>query len=454
MELGLERIQRVLRSLRPARPGLAVQVAGTHGKGSTAACFAALARAHGLRAGLYTSPHFLTPRERILVDGRMLSPDAWTALANRVLDAEGGEALTYFELLTAMAALAFGEAGVDVAVYEAGLGGRHDATTALDADMVLFTRVGLDHCAVLGPTVAAIAADKAGAMRAGQTAVTCAQHPDAARVLAEAARACGARLRHASDAVTFDPETGRAQLDPRRLPGVLRDPAEPLPEPGPDAPAGTSPLRPEPPIPEPSLARELGLPRLQAALTALAGWHLHCLDAGRPMDPEACRRALVDTRVPGRLQAVPPQGAPEYLVDAAHNPESLQALGQELARRGRVPGAVVFTCLRDKDLEAMAAALAEWAAGLPAWVPDIHAPGRARPAAEVAAALAARGLDPRACADTPRALEQARAAAGKECVLVCGSLYLLAEFFTVRPECLGIADALPDESPDAPGSAA
>ena len=171
-DLSLERIGQVLAQLDLAAPGasapktLAVQVVGTNGKGSTASFLAALARAHGLRVGLYTSPHFVSVRERIMVDGRALPENEWVACANLVWRA-GGQELTYFEFITALAVAAFARAGVELGVWEAGLGGRHDATTVLPVDLVLFTPMSLDHEAVLGSGLAAIAEDKAAALARG-----------------------------------------------------------------------------------------------------------------------------------------------------------------------------------------------------------------------------------------------------------------------------------------------
>ena len=130
-------------------PHLAVQVVGTNGKGSTATFLAAMLGAHGLPTGLYLSPHFISVRERILMGGKLLPETDWTEAAQAVLraTAPGGEKgrLTYFELLTAMAVRLFTSQGAEAAVYEAGLGGAGDATTALARDLVLFTPIGLDH---------------------------------------------------------------------------------------------------------------------------------------------------------------------------------------------------------------------------------------------------------------------------------------------------------------------
>ena len=124
MDMGLDRMRHALSALGLVRPPfVTVQVLGTNGKGSTASFLASLCAAHGLRAGLYTSPHFVSPTERIRIDGRPWPQELWAAQANKVMDA--APALTYFEFLTVLALLAFAEERVDVAILEAGLGGSH-----------------------------------------------------------------------------------------------------------------------------------------------------------------------------------------------------------------------------------------------------------------------------------------------------------------------------------------
>ena len=177
MEFGLHRMEAALAALSlTTLPHLAVQVVGTNGKGSTGAFLAALLAAHGLPTGLYLSPHFQSVRERILMAGKQLSESEWLEAANAVLAAtapygEKGK-LTYFELLTVMAAWLFTNQGAEAAIYEAGLGGAGDATTALSRDVLLVTPIGMDHAAVIGPTLADIARDKARAMHPGTLAVT------------------------------------------------------------------------------------------------------------------------------------------------------------------------------------------------------------------------------------------------------------------------------------------
>ena len=148
MDLSLNRMHRALGALDLTRPPFTVvQILGTNGKGSTAAGLASLCMAHGCKTGLYTSPHFVSPEERIRVDGRPWPAESWTAHANEIMAAAPD--LTYCEFLTVLALLLFREEKVDVAVLEAGLGGRHDATTAVPADLLCYAPIALDHKAML-----------------------------------------------------------------------------------------------------------------------------------------------------------------------------------------------------------------------------------------------------------------------------------------------------------------
>ena len=171
MDFGLDRMRNALDALGLLTPPfVTVQIVGTNGKGSTSTFLSCVARAHGLKVGLYTSPHFVTPRERIRINGTMLPADRWPVLADRVMEAAPN--LTYFEFLTALGLLAFAEAGVDLVVMEAGLGGHYDATTAMPVQAVCFTPIGMDHEKILGPTLTDIASDKSQAMRPGVPAFT------------------------------------------------------------------------------------------------------------------------------------------------------------------------------------------------------------------------------------------------------------------------------------------
>ncbi len=191
--LGLERMRGLLDRLgAPDRKlGTIVHVAGTNGKGSTVAMVAAIAAAAGARVAAYTSPHLSSLRERIAFAGAPISEEDIVDAAGLVA-AAGGDELTFFEQLTAIACVAIAGAEVDVTVLEVGLGGRLDATNAVVADIAVVTGIALDHEAILGDTIAAIAAEKAGIFKRGQRAVIGASGElDANAVLMAAARAAG-----------------------------------------------------------------------------------------------------------------------------------------------------------------------------------------------------------------------------------------------------------------------
>ena len=176
--LDLDRMNLMLDLLgHPEQSFRVIHITGTNGKGSTSTFLSCVARAHGLKVGLYTSPHFVTPRERIRINGALLPADRWPVLGDRVMEAAPN--LTYFEFHTALRLLAFAEAGVDLVVMEAGLGGHYDATTAMPVQAVCFTPIGMDHEKILGPTLTDIASDKSQAMRPGVPAFTAPQEAEA-----------------------------------------------------------------------------------------------------------------------------------------------------------------------------------------------------------------------------------------------------------------------------------
>jgi len=394
MELGLARVDKALAALGLTRPPYKVaHVVGTNGKGSTSRYLSEICMAHGLRTGLYTSPHMISPRERVLVDGHMLDEASWTALANEVLAASTEAPLTYFEFITVLAVLAFARAGVRVAVMEAGLGGRYDATTALETDLTIFTPVGLDHTLVLGSTLTAIARDKAGAMRGGVLAVTARQHPEARAVLMDMAA---------------------RQRTPLLEEGDVLGPACPLLTPGMAGP------------------HQLANTRL-----ALAAWKLLTRSVQTPPDVEACVRAVAGARLPGRFQRI--EGDPELILDGAHNPHALDALARTLKSENVRPACVVFGCMADKDLATMGPQVLALTEGpvIAVGLPDMERAAKPEALAEALGPRALPARDIAAGLDMARDLVRDMAPEEGGPVLVCGSLYLLGEYFQRHPEHLG-----------------
>lgn len=451
MKPGLGRIRGALGRLGLARPPYrVVQVVGTNGKGSTSTMLERLAREHGLKTGLHTSPHFLSIRERVRVNGSLLPEERWTALGN-VLLRQSGEELSYFEFVTCLAVLAFAEAGVDLAVMESGLGGAFDATTALEADLVLFTPIGLDHQAVLGNSLREIAADKAGAIRPGKPALSGPQKEEALPELIRTARERSAPLRLLSFADRLPPAVEHDSL-PLRLAGehqkdnarlalaawrTLLDPAEVCS------------------FPAPALAAVAA--KRQAALEACAP----VVDSGSVAlafaDMEA--RALSLAWLPGRMQYLPAHapaksgfapcelGWPPLLLDGAHNSHGLAALGLSLARRGAAPLAVVFSCLADKDIDQIIPHLRALATGLIVIPPVLDNP-RAMDPAELASLIGVNAVPVKTLREAletaarhmavrmPEIFDPAYAKAENYPLLVCGSLYLLGQIYAFLPEAL------------------
>lgn len=197
VKLGLDRMEVLLARLgHPERRlGTVIHVGGTNGKGSVVAMIAALARAAGKRVATYTSPHLSTLRERIQIDGVMGTEHELVAAYARVVEA-GGDELTFFEQITAIAFVIIAEASVDVTVLEVGLGGRLDATNVVNAPVAVVTGVAMDHEAILGDTIEKIAAEKAGIFKPGQQVVIGRSGEQVAEpLLASAARAAGATVR-------------------------------------------------------------------------------------------------------------------------------------------------------------------------------------------------------------------------------------------------------------------
>lgn len=380
---GLERMRAILDRLDAPdrRLGTIVHVGGTNGKGSTVAMIAALAAAAGQRVATYTSPHLSCLRERIMIDGAMITEPAIVAAAERVRGA-GGDELTFFEQITAIAMLAIALAEVDVSVLEVGLGGRLDATNVVDPAVAVVTGVALDHEAILGDTLAKIAAEKAGIWKPGRPAIIGASGlAEAVPVLASAAHAAGASVTVIDDAAV-------AAIPPVGLPGrhQRRNAAAAV-----------------------AAVQALGLPIVASGLATV--------------------------RHPGRFEVIGPPatplGVPRIILDGAHNPHGAQALAEALRERGERP-VLVIAVSADKDVAAIAAALAP---AVRAVIATRYQQDRAMDPAQLAAVFARSGSRPGATpgvaiAPDLRAALVAAAAYG-EPILVAGSLFLVGEARTL-----------------------
>lgn len=332
--LGLERVRAVAQRLGLSKPApLVITVAGTNGKGSTAAMLSALLASAGLAVGCYTSPHLLSYRERVRVRGALASESALVHAFEQIEHARGHETLTFFEYGTLAALLIFAQSKLDAVVLEVGLGGRLDATNIVDADAVVLTTVGLDHQDYLGDTRALIGVEKAGVFRPGQLAVYADREPEPS--VLEVAERLGTQLILPEHDYRYAHGHGHwrwqwQQETPIELPQLaLRAPRQ-----------------------YDNAAAALAL--LRALSERNNDQRLALLDPR--VAPAQMAAALAAVRVPGRLQLL--SRAPELWIDVAHNPQAAESLAeflQEQPRAGRT--LVVYGALADKDALGVASAL-------------------------------------------------------------------------------------------------
>mgnify|MGYP001573146937 CR=1 FL=1 len=318
-----------------------IQVAGTNGKTSTSRAIESLVRAHGLRTGLFTSPHLVDFTERFQIDGvpvggKVLA-DAWDELRlplevlDAQLEAEGMGAITFFEALAVLAFTLFADAPVDVAVIEVGMGGEWDATNIADAQVAVFTPIDLDHTAVLGTDIETIARTKAGIVKQGSTVVTAAQDSAALVELVEAAEREDARI--FVSARDFDVTedllaVGGRQVSLRGLHGHEYDPAF---------------------VPLYGAHQAQNVSLAVAAVEAFFG-------AERPLPEEVLDEGLGGLTSPGRLQLI--GNEPIVYVDAAHNPHGAEALARAVTESFAFTElALVTGIMADKDAEGVLGAL-------------------------------------------------------------------------------------------------
>ena len=315
MKLGLRNTHLLLNALNnPERAFSSVQIAGTNGKGSTAAMLDSICHAAGIRTGLYTSPHLVSITERIKVSGVEISREDFAARATAVRDVSEQllrdkqiEALpTFFEQLTAIALLAFRNGGIELAILETGLGGRLDSTTAANASIVAITQIALDHQEYLGNTIASIAAEKAAIIRPGVRAVIGKQrYREALNVLLQRCKETGVTPTLVDD--------NDSHSIGKRVTLALR-----------------------------------GRHQVENAAIAI---HLAELlrETGFDIPHTAIVCGLETVQHPGRLELIPHR--PAFLIDGAHNPAGAESLRRYLDEFAPRPLTLVFGAMRDKQLE-------------------------------------------------------------------------------------------------------
>ncbi|MDR7189856.1 dihydrofolate synthase/folylpolyglutamate synthase [Microbacterium sp. BE35] len=415
----VERTRRVLELLDdPQKTYRVVHVTGTNGKTSTSRMIETLVRAHGLRTGLFTSPHLERFTERIMVDGEPIDDaavaDAWDEilpfvdLVDAELAASGDAALTFFELLTVLAFVAFADAPIDVLVLEVGMGGSWDSTNTADGDVAVFAPIDLDHADRLGDTIAEIAAVKAGIIKDGAAVVSARQDAAAEAVLREAAAAHGASIAFEGSEFALAQQrlaVGGQQISVRGLAGTYEDEYLPL----------------------------YGAHQGFNAALAIAAVESLVGGASQPIAGDVLAEGLGGVTSPGRLQLV--GAAPTVLVDAAHNPHGARALVTALREAFDFDEwGVVLGVLSDKDAAGIVSEIAPVAAHVFATAPDSERAEDADAIADLAEAHDLRVSVHRDLADAAAAARAWAAASDRRAVVIAGSVVLAGEALALAAE--------------------
>ena len=400
IDLSLDRIRRLLAALGDPQDALppVVHVAGTNGKGSLIACLKAMVEAAGLAAHVYTSPHLVRFNERIAVGGAAIADDALTAILEECETANAGQPITYFEITTAAAYLAFSRAPADVVLLETGLGGRFDATNVIDTPaLCAITPVSMDHMQFLGDDVAAIAFEKAGILKPGVACITAPQDPAASSVIEARAMEVGAPLVQGG-------RDWRVEKTPHGF-SYVEDGAR---------------LD----LPPPAL---VGAHQIINAATAIAcARHLPDLKIGEPAITAGVGAAHWPARLQrldrGRLADIAGPGW-ELWLDGGHNRAAAEALAHTAEGWRDRPLHLVFGAMNTRDPADFLAPFA----GLAAAVRAVAIPGEenSHSAEDVAAAARKADFDAAPAAGLVEALGDIVNRADKPGrILICGSLYL------------------------------
>lgn len=405
IKFGLANIQKLCAALgEPQTKYRSVLIAGTNGKGSVTAMVDCALRAGGVKVGRYTSPHLMRLEERFTVHGAPVDTPVLVNVVDKIrrlidmLLAKGtlDAPPTFFEVTTAVAFELFRRAGVEFAVLEVGLGGRLDSTNVVEPVAAAITTIDFDHEQYLGNTLAAIAAEKAGVIRAGIPVVIGPVAGEARDVLASMCAAAGAKLVESESDVLFETKNHEGRTSIR-----LKTPARDY---------GWIPL---------------GLRGAHQVSNAIVAVRLlEHLGHLAPLKAGAIVSGLRDVRWPGRLQMIETDGGRRVLLDAAHNPAGIWALATYLKREFPEPLPIVFGAMRDKDAALMLKTLLPAASGI---VMTEASNPRARSADELAAT--ARKLSPRSRIEIEPEPRAALDRAWTYCPVVCaaGSVFLIGD---------------------------
>jgi len=329
----LDRMRKLLKKLgNPQDDIRCIHVAGTVGKGSTCSMISNMLQHCGYTVGAYTSPHLVEVTERISINNEPIRQSAFTSLMREVIQAadQADRNATYFELLTAAALKYFAEQAVDMALMEVGLGGRLDSTNVITPELTVITTIDLDHMHILGSTVEAIAAEKAGIMKPGVPCYSVPQSPEVTAVLREHAEKVDCPLHVIGEDIEFSSRIGMSDdLGAHTRVCVISETSQfmhlPVPLPG-----------------------EHQAANCAAALSAVS----HLKKTETDIDDGGIYRGLAETKISGRMQLVWNQ--PRIIVDGAHNPASLTALMRSVGSHIPYDSMVcIFGCCEDKDVATM-----------------------------------------------------------------------------------------------------
>jgi dihydrofolate synthase/folylpolyglutamate synthase len=419
---------------RPERRFPAVLIAGTNGKGSTAATLASILRVSGIKTGLYTSPHLLRINERIRVNGEEIGDDDFAGLHRKVDDVAEGLVEqgklpwhpSFFEMMTAIAFEYFAQEHVEIAVLEVGMGGRLDATNVVEPLVSIITDISLDHQKFLGDTVAEIAREKVGIIRPGGVVVTLPQQPEANDVIGNTVMELGAR---GVNAVPYVPPVspgsfgylGKNLLNAKNAEIAEKDRSGHLYR-----------------YPLEVMGREIlvetglvGRHQLRNVALAIAA-AVELSERFSGITAETIERGIRETRWPGRFQQVAVPEWPEIVFDVAHNPAGAWALRSALSERYAERRLIfVFGAMRDKAIAEMTEVLFPLAESVV--VTRAENPRSASPE-EIREAAARTSVEILMAADVEAALAAAKSLArlGAEAVIVItGSIYLVGEAMRV-----------------------
>jgi len=401
----LRRVEELLSRLNnPHLKAKSVHIAGTNGKGSVAAMIASALTFSGYTTGLYTSPHLHTWRERIRVNGELISESELTALVEELrpeVEAVNQRAaygrLTTFELLTTLAFVHFVAKAADFQVLEVGLGGKFDATNVINPEVSVITSISLDHAEVLGNSLAEIAAEKAGIIKPGSVVITSPQLDEAARVIEDTCFSCGVQLIRVGSDVTW--QSLGFTTNQQRLQVVGRLGSYEL----------SIPL--------------LGQHQLANAATAVAALEILAMK-GFNISRDSIADGLARVSWPGRLQII--SHSPLIVVDGAHNPDAARRLRESLEQYFNFERVIlIIGASDDKDIAGVVSELAPISNKV--IVTRSHHPRTMAPVS-IVTEFAEYGVEAQVADDVSSVLSKTLALAGeRDLICVAGSLFVVAE---------------------------